>query len=72
MAKDKSLKSDSNPKRKKINSNASEVHAEEMMDTKVKKKKRKMEVEVSSTVSCTAPCFRQHNLTLLKNNVLFV
>ncbi|XP_044035549.1 uncharacterized protein C7orf50 homolog [Siniperca chuatsi] len=46
MAKDKSLKPDANPlKRKKLSSIGSEVHAEEMMDTKVKKTRKKMEVE---------------------------
>ncbi|XP_023266995.1 uncharacterized protein C7orf50 homolog isoform X2 [Seriola lalandi dorsalis] len=46
MAKDKSLKSGSSlPKRKKLGSNASEVHPEEMMDAEVKKKRKKMEVE---------------------------
>ncbi|XP_069547577.1 uncharacterized protein C7orf50 homolog [Brachyistius frenatus] len=46
MAKDKSLKSESKPpKRKKLSSNESEVPAEEIMDTKVQKKKKKMEVE---------------------------
>ncbi|XP_037612035.1 uncharacterized protein C7orf50 homolog [Sebastes umbrosus] len=32
-------------KRKKLSSDVSEVHAEEQMDTKIKKKKKKMEVE---------------------------
>ncbi|XP_070783099.1 uncharacterized protein C7orf50 homolog [Enoplosus armatus] len=46
MAKNKSLKPDTKPpKRKKLSSNASEVHADEMMDTKIKKKRKKMEVE---------------------------
>lgn len=46
MAKDKSLKSGSNPeKKKKLDSNA-----ENMVDPVVKKKRKKMEVEVSSTV----------------------
>lgn len=54
MAKDKSSKPDTNPtKRKKSSSVPSEIHAEETMDTKVKKKRKKMEVEVSSTVPCT-------------------
>ncbi|XP_031147235.1 uncharacterized protein C7orf50 homolog [Sander lucioperca] len=42
MAKDKFLTNP--PKRKKLSSNVSEVHEEEM-DTKVKKKRKKMEVE---------------------------
>ncbi|TMS21903.1 protein cholesin [Larimichthys crocea] len=41
MAKDKSLKPDSNPSKRKKSS----TNAEEMMDTKVQKKKKKMEVE---------------------------
>ncbi|KAM9336208.1 protein cholesin [Symphorus nematophorus] len=46
MAKDKSLKADTNPsKKKKLSSVASEVHEEEMMDTKVQKKRKRMEVE---------------------------
>lgn len=52
MAKDKSLKPDSNPSKRKKSS----TNAEEMMDTKVQKKKKKMEVEVSSTVP--VPVFR--------------
>lgn len=64
MAKDKSLTNP--PKRKKLGSNASEVHAEEMMDTKIKKKRKKMEVEVSSTVPSTCACYRWDNLTFLK------
>uniref|UniRef100_UPI0037E9B10B uncharacterized protein C7orf50 homolog n=1 Tax=Semicossyphus pulcher TaxID=241346 RepID=UPI0037E9B10B len=46
MAKDKSLKTDKLPsKRKKLNSDVIEDHTEEMKDIKVKKKKKKMEVE---------------------------
>ncbi|KAF0025307.1 hypothetical protein F2P81_022188 [Scophthalmus maximus] len=46
MAKDKSLKSVPNlPKKKKLESNAAEVHAENTMDAEVKKKRKKMEVE---------------------------
>lgn len=59
MAKDKSLKSESNrSKRKKLSSFAKEVHTEEMMDTEVKKKRKKIEVEVSSTLLCACICFR--------------
>ena len=50
MAKDKSLTNP--PKRKKLGSNVSELHAEETMDTKIKKKRKKMDVEVSNAVSC--------------------
>ncbi|KAK5905802.1 hypothetical protein CgunFtcFv8_001725 [Champsocephalus gunnari] len=52
MAKDKTSPS----KRKKLNSDVSEVHEEEIMDTKVKKKKKKMEVEEAPVqiVSITA------------------
>nr|XP_046232728.1 uncharacterized protein C7orf50 homolog [Scatophagus argus] len=46
MAKDKSFKSDKNtPKRKKLNSVGSDFNMEEMMDTKIQKKRKKMEVE---------------------------
>ncbi|KAG7226337.1 hypothetical protein INR49_013748 [Caranx melampygus] len=46
MAKDKSLKSGSNPpKKKKLDSNAGDVYTEDMIDTEVKKKRKKMEVE---------------------------
>ena len=56
MAKDKSLKLDTNPpKRKKLSSIDTEGHVEEVMDTKVQKKRKKLEVEVSSTAPCT--CF---------------
>lgn len=59
MAKDKQLKTESNPsKRKKLSSIASEVCVEEMMDTEVKKKRKKIEVQVISTVICTHICFR--------------
>ncbi|XP_033975990.1 uncharacterized protein C7orf50 [Trematomus bernacchii] len=52
MVKDKTSPS----KRKKLNSDVSEVHEEEIMDTKVKKKKKKMEVEEAPVqiVSITA------------------
>ncbi|XP_035519472.1 uncharacterized protein C7orf50 homolog isoform X1 [Morone saxatilis] len=54
MAKDKSLKPDTNPpKRKKLSSNASEVHAEDMMNTKEQKKRKKMEVEEAPHVTVT-------------------
>ncbi|XP_070708046.1 uncharacterized protein C7orf50 homolog [Pempheris klunzingeri] len=44
MAKD-TLKPDTNPKKKKLSSKSSKAHAEDIMDTKVKKKRRKVEVE---------------------------
>ncbi|XP_042253850.1 uncharacterized protein C7orf50 homolog [Thunnus maccoyii] len=44
MAKDKSLKSNP-PKRKKLSSNDSEDHVEEMTDNKDKKKRKRMDVE---------------------------
>ncbi|XP_062298188.1 uncharacterized protein C7orf50 homolog [Scomber scombrus] len=44
MAKDKSLKSDT-PKRKKLCSNDSEAHVEEMKESKEKKKRKRMDVE---------------------------
>lgn len=48
MAKDKSLKSESSiSKRKKLSSVAKEVHAEDMMDTEIKKKRKKLEVSNS-------------------------
>ena len=54
MAKDKSLKLGTNPpKRKKLSSIATEGCVEEVMDTKVQKKRKKLEVEVSGTVPCT-------------------
>lgn len=57
MAKDRSLKSASHPpKKKKLGSNAGDVHTEDIMDTEVKKKRKKMEVEVSGTV--LSVCFR--------------
>ncbi|XP_049419431.1 uncharacterized protein C7orf50 homolog isoform X1 [Epinephelus fuscoguttatus] len=43
MAKDKSVSKP--PKRKTLSPNVNEVHVEEMMDTKVKKKRKKIEVE---------------------------
>lgn len=49
MAKDRSLKSGSHPPTKK-KKNAGDVHTEDIMDTEVKKKRKKMEVEVSGTV----------------------
>ncbi|XP_026170956.1 protein cholesin isoform X2 [Mastacembelus armatus] len=46
MAKDKSLKSESNlPKRKKLSLNVNEVHEGEHMESEVKKKRKKMAVE---------------------------
>lgn len=58
MAKDKSLKRPANPpKRKKLTSLATKDHVEEMMDGKIQKKRKRMEVEVSSTVPCTQACF---------------
>lgn len=51
MAKNKSLRSESNlSKRKKLSSITKEDHAEDMMDAEGKKKRKKTEVEVSSTV----------------------
>lgn len=51
MSKNKSLKPETNnPKKKKLSSITSKALVAEMMDTKVKKKR--MEVEVSSTVAC--------------------
>lgn len=51
MSKSKSLKPETNPpKRKKLSSITSKALVAEMMETKVKKKR--MEVEVSSTVAC--------------------
>lgn len=61
MAKNKSLKPEKNPpKRKKLKSITSEVLVEEMMETKVKK--TKMEVEVSSTVACACNSFKWHEM----------
>lgn len=66
MAKEKSLKLGSNPpKRKKLGSDAGVVHAEETMGAEVKKKRKKMQVEVSSTVPCT--CFRQYCVKYSQN-----
>ncbi|XP_041818059.1 uncharacterized protein C7orf50 homolog [Chelmon rostratus] len=48
MAKDKSLKRPANPpKRKKLTSLATKDHVEEMMDGKIQKKRKRMEVEVA-------------------------
>lgn len=58
MAKDKSLKSESNlSKRKKPSAIAKEVNAEQVMDAEVKKKRKKIQVEVSSTVLGIHMCF---------------
>lgn len=58
MAKDKSTKSDSSLlKRKKQSSNDSEVPAAEIL-TKVKKKQKKMEIEVSIMVINHACLFK--------------
>lgn len=51
MAKSTSLKPETKPpKRKKLSQITNEKHVDEMMDTTVKKKKK--EVEVSSTAYC--------------------